>query len=201
MRAGQVYPPALGVQNRALFRSPSSPAGRLFILFSRGEKEYKVVPRSVGEAVGRAWSAAVYASPCLASLPACQFACSLATWIPLRVPDAARLDSARLGSGAHRMVEENWKEAARSVAASRECDEDEGMREEGRDIPRKAPTSETLYRTVPHRATPAGGYEPVAAVAAVNRAGALNPRRPRRSRSRCVHRLQLRAYNSLETAR
>lgn len=99
----------------------------------------------------------------------------------------ARLDSARLGSGAHRMVEENWKEAARSVAAPGECDGDEGRREEGRAIPRKAPTSETLCRTVPRRprrATPAGGYEPVAAVAAVNRAGALNPRRPRRSRSR-----------------
>jgi len=38
-------------------------ASRLFILFSRGEKEYKAVPRSVGEAVGRAWSAAVYAKP------------------------------------------------------------------------------------------------------------------------------------------
>lgn len=92
-------------------------AGRLFILFSRGEKEYKVVPRSVGEAVGRAWSAAVYAKPRLASLrlasPACQFACSLATWIPLRVPerDSARLSSARPRSRAHRMVEENWKEA------------------------------------------------------------------------------------------
>lgn len=97
------------------------------------------------------------------------------------------------------MVKENWKEAARSVAAPRKCNEDEGMREEGRDIPRKAPTSETLYRTIPRRATPAGGYEPVAAVAAVNRAGALNPRRPRRSRSRCTG--FLRTYNSLETAR
>jgi len=66
----------------------------------------------------------------------------------------ARLDSARLGTGAHRMVEENWKEAARSVATPRECDEDEGMREKGRDIPRKAPTSEILYLTVPYRTAP-----------------------------------------------
>jgi len=61
------------------------------------------------------------------------------------------------------------------------------VREGERDIARKAPTSET-----PRRAVPAGGFEPVAAVAAVNRAGALNPRRPRRSQSRCTG--FLRAY-------
>lgn len=167
------------------------------------------MPRSVGEAVGRAWSAAVYAkpprlaSPCLASprLPASLRVRSQRGYLyvsPTRL--GARLDSARLGSGAHRMVEENWKEAARRVAAPRECDGDEGRREEGRAIPRKAPTSETLCRTVPRRprrATPAGGYEPVAAVAAVNRAGALNPRRPRRSRSRPAPGLFLRARTTL----
>lgn len=35
----------------------------LFILFHGAKKEYKALPWSVGEAVGRAWSAAVYAEP------------------------------------------------------------------------------------------------------------------------------------------
>lgn len=35
----------------------------LFILFHGAKKEYKAVLWSVGEAVGRAWSAAVYAEP------------------------------------------------------------------------------------------------------------------------------------------
>lgn len=75
-------------------------AGRLFILFSRGEKEYKVVPRSVGEAVGRAWSAAVYASPRLASLrlasPAC--VCVFARNVDTSTCPRTRLDSTQLDS-------------------------------------------------------------------------------------------------------
>lgn len=43
----------------------------LFILFHGAKKEYKAVLWSVGEAVGRAWSAAVYAEPpCLPSAAA-----------------------------------------------------------------------------------------------------------------------------------
>lgn len=61
---------------------------RMFILFSRGEKEYKALPRSVGEAVGRAWSAVVYAK--LARLPVCVF--TRLSEIPLlRVFDYAEL--------------------------------------------------------------------------------------------------------------
>lgn len=95
---------------------------------------------------------------------------------------------ARLGFGAHRTAARELEGRKREESIElyavyarkreRENDRDVGMRavrEEERDIPRKAPTSET-----PLRAAPAGGFEPVAAVAAVNRAGALNPRRPRR---------------------
>lgn len=60
------------------------------------------------------------------------------------------------------------------------------MREGERDITaRSADESESdSENAASRRAAPAGGSEPVAAVAAVNRAGALNPRRPRRLQSR-----------------
>jgi len=52
-------------------------------------------------------------------------------------------------------VEENWKEASRSAELRHEsATKTKECEEEGRDIPRKAPTSETLYRTVPHRTAP-----------------------------------------------
>lgn len=129
------------------------------------------------------------ASPHLASPAVCVFARNVDT------STCPRRRSPRPGSASvlTERPRENWKEgnarrehrARRSVRErERGNDRDVGMRaarEGERDIARKAPTSET-----PRRAVPAGGFEPVAAVAAVNRAGALNPRRPRRSQSRCT---------------
>ena len=151
---------SLGVHNRGPRRSfVRQLAGRLFILFSRGEKEYKVVPWSVGEAVGRAWSTAVYAkppclaTPCLACLPVCVFARYVDTsTCPRR--SSARLSSARLryspNAGGRELEGSREERRVRheSATKTKECEE------EGRDIPRKAPTSETLYHTVPHRTAP-----------------------------------------------
>jgi len=121
--------------------------------------------------------------------PACRFACSLATWIPLRVLDVG---STRLSGspGTHRTTRENWKEGnARSTKRSivRKCDRDEGMRNDAR-----ARTKYTAKRDDERDATTRqqAGSEPVAAVAAVNRTGALNPRRPR-SVTRLLRRLPL----------
>lgn len=101
------------------------------------------------------------------------------------------------------MVKENWKEAARSVYSyahesatkTKECEE------EGRDIPRKAPTSETLYRTVPYRTAPRRQ-------AATNRSlrlprlttPVLSTRGDRDGHAAALPAF-LRTYNSLETAR
>lgn len=180
---------SLSVHNRGSRRSfVHQLAGRLFILFSRGEKEYKVVPWSVGEAVGRAWSTAVYAKPprlATPCLPVCVFARYVDTSTCLR-RGSARLSSARLRCSPNAGGGELEGSLEERRATSRECNEDEGMRRgRARYTAKSTDERDTLpYRTAPHRATPAGGYEPVAAVAAVNRTGALNPRRPRRSRSR-----------------
>lgn len=118
------------------------------------------MPRSVGEAVGRAWSAAVYAkpplltSPCLAYLPVCVFARNVDTSTCLR-RGSARLSSARLGFGAHRMMEENWKEAAGgaqlhhgSATKMKECERKGAIYREKR---RRARHSTVPYRAAPRR--------------------------------------------------
>jgi len=138
----------------------------------------------------------------LASLPACLPVCVFARNVDTST--CPRHGSARLSSARHRCspngggeLEGSREERSYATGVWRRR---RNARERARYTAKSADERDTLpYRTVPHRAAPAGGYEPVAAVAAVNRAGALNPRRPRRSRSRCTG--FLRAYNSLETAR
>lgn len=92
----------------------------------------------------------------------------------------------RLGELEGRKREEERARARGRATETAECDLDERESAICREKHRRARRHAAALHRALHRTAPAG--EPVAAVTAVNRAGALNPRRPRRSR-RPLHRL------------
>lgn len=96
-------------QSRALSYTVSS-AGRLFILFSRGERRNIRQCRGVLAKLSVALGRLRFTRSCLVSPRRLRrFACSLATWIALRVLDAAPLGPGSASALAER-PRENWKE-------------------------------------------------------------------------------------------